>query len=172
MNGFRVLYPVQLVLMYRGSQSPGERAERINILRKLAQFMSHHVLGDSHVVVDLAIVYLELETDKVGEDGGRSCLGSDGGDLLAWLGANDGKASNLGNKSESSQLGKIVLKSETAKEDERSYGTICGPVSVNVSSCNGWTGLCTKLMRRCRNAPNRAKLCVMRVFHLSTLSDS
>ena len=47
--------------------------------------MSNHIFCDGHVVVDLAIVYLELETDKVGEDGRGSGLGSDGGDLLSPL---------------------------------------------------------------------------------------
>ena len=34
--------------------------------RKLAKFMPDHVLGHSELVVDLAVVYLKLETDEVG----------------------------------------------------------------------------------------------------------
>lgn len=55
--------------------------------------MSDHIFCDSHVVVDLAIVYLEFETDKVGEDGGRSCLRSDGRNFLAWLGTDNWETS-------------------------------------------------------------------------------
>jgi len=51
--------------------------------------MPNHIFCDGHVVVDLAIVYLELEADKVGEDGRGSGLGPNGRNLLSCLGTDD-----------------------------------------------------------------------------------
>lgn len=48
--------------------------------------MSHHLLGNGHVMVDLAVVHLELEPHEVGENGSRPGLGPDRGNLLSWLG--------------------------------------------------------------------------------------
>lgn len=40
-------------------------------------------------MVDLAVVHLEFQTNKIWKDGGRARLCSDRGNLLAWLGPND-----------------------------------------------------------------------------------
>ena len=53
--------------------------------------MPNHLLGHSQVDVVLAVVHLELEADKVGQDGGGPGLGADGSDLLAGHGALDGE---------------------------------------------------------------------------------
>jgi hypothetical protein len=42
--------------------------------------MSHHIFGDRHIIVDLPIVHLELQPDKVGQYCRRSGL------CLYWLG--------------------------------------------------------------------------------------
>lgn len=44
--------------------------------------MSHHVLRNRHLVIVLAIVNLKVEPDKVGQDGRRAGLRSDGGHLV------------------------------------------------------------------------------------------
>lgn len=54
--------------------------------------MADHVLGYADIVVDLAIVHLEDETDKVGQDGRTSGLRLDRRRALAWLRSNDRKA--------------------------------------------------------------------------------
>ena len=54
--------------------------------------MADHLLGDDEIVVDLAVVDLELEADKVGQDGGGPGLRADRGNLLARLGALDREA--------------------------------------------------------------------------------
>ena len=48
--------------------------------------MSHHILSDRHIVVDLPIVHLELEPDEVGQDGGAPRLRFDRDDTLAGFG--------------------------------------------------------------------------------------
>lgn len=53
--------------------------------------MSHHLLSHSQVDIVLAVVHLELEADKVGQDGGGPGLGADGRDLLAGFGLDDGE---------------------------------------------------------------------------------
>ena len=62
--------------------------------------MADHVLGNGHVVVDLAVVDLEREADEVGKDGGGACLGADRGRVLALL--------NLG-ESETVEGAKLLL---------------------------------------------------------------
>lgn len=54
--------------------------------------MADHILGDSDIVVDLAVVDLENQADKVGQDGGTACLGLDRGGTLAGLWADDGQS--------------------------------------------------------------------------------
>jgi len=46
-----------------------EAARGYVVRRELAEFVAHHLLGNGHVMVDLAIVHLELETNEVGQDG-------------------------------------------------------------------------------------------------------
>ena len=52
--------------------------------------MSDHVLGNCHVVVDLAIVHLELESYEARQNGGGAGLRSNRNEFLARLGSNDG----------------------------------------------------------------------------------
>lgn len=66
MNGFLVLQLCQLGTL-RSHVAKNLRGE-------LSKLVSHHIFGDRHLVVDLAIVHRELETDEAGEDGGGSCL--------------------------------------------------------------------------------------------------
>ena len=54
--------------------------------------MADHILGDSDIVVDLAVVDLEDQTDKVGQDGGTACLCLDRRGTLAGLGSNNGQS--------------------------------------------------------------------------------
>lgn len=56
--------------------------------------MADHVLGDSDVVIDFAVVDLEDEADEVGQDGGTAGLCLDRGSALAGLGAHDRKTVN------------------------------------------------------------------------------
>lgn len=51
--------------------------------------MAHHVLCNRHVVVDLAIVYLESQADEVGEDCSGAGFGLDGRCELARFGPHD-----------------------------------------------------------------------------------
>lgn len=53
--------------------------------------MTDHILGDSDIVVDLAVVNLENQADKVGQDGGTACLRLDRRGTLAGLWADDGQ---------------------------------------------------------------------------------
>lgn len=73
-------------------QGARKEKKKGRLRRKLSKLMPHHLLGDSQVNVVLAVVYLELEADKVGQDGGGPGLGADGSDLLAGLGALDGES--------------------------------------------------------------------------------
>ena len=53
--------------------------------------MSHHVFCYPHIVVDLAIVHLKDEADKVGQDGGATGLRLDRRRTFARLCSDDGK---------------------------------------------------------------------------------
>jgi hypothetical protein len=54
--------------------------------------VADHILGDSDIVVDFAVVDLENQADKVGQDGGTACLCLDRRSTLAGLGSNDGQS--------------------------------------------------------------------------------
>jgi hypothetical protein len=54
--------------------------------------VTDHILSDSDIVVDLAVVDLEDQADKVGQDGGTACLCLDRRGTLAGLGSNDGQS--------------------------------------------------------------------------------
>ena len=54
--------------------------------------MPDHVLGDGDVVVDLAVVDLELEADEAGQDGGGARLRPDRPHPLAGRRAHDGES--------------------------------------------------------------------------------
>lgn len=54
--------------------------------------MTDHILSDSDIVVDLAVVDLENQADKVGQNGGTACLRLDRRGTLAGLWADDGQA--------------------------------------------------------------------------------
>jgi hypothetical protein len=65
MNAFRVLP--------QAGMSAGVALGRLRkkgtgyvIRRKFAELVAHHLLSNGHVVVDLAVVHLELEPDKIG----------------------------------------------------------------------------------------------------------
>lgn len=57
--------------------------------------MAHHVLGDGHVVVDLAVVDLELEPYEVGQDGRGTGLRADWYDLLPGLWSDNGETGDM-----------------------------------------------------------------------------
>jgi hypothetical protein len=50
--------------------------------RKFTQLVPHHVFRYRHLQIVLAIVNLKLEAYKVGQDGRRAGLCSDGGDFV------------------------------------------------------------------------------------------
>ena len=54
--------------------------------------MTDHILGDSDIVVDFAVVDLEDQADKVGQDGGTACLCLDRRGTLAGFGSDDGQS--------------------------------------------------------------------------------
>ena len=72
---------------------------RVYLRRELPQFMPHHILCYPHIVVDLAIVHLENEADKVGEDSCAARLRLDGRSTLSRLGANDWKSARYRSES-------------------------------------------------------------------------
>jgi len=88
MKGLRVLERDKVRISARASQS---RVRGNNIRGELAELVADHLLGDGQVVVDLAVVDLELEADKGGQDRGGAGLGPDGHHLLAHFGADDGE---------------------------------------------------------------------------------
>lgn len=53
--------------------------------------MPDHILRYGHIVVNLPIMDLKLESDEVGEDSCGACLGLDRNNLLSWDWANDWK---------------------------------------------------------------------------------
>lgn len=65
-----------------------------SIRRKLPQLVSDHVLGDLHLVVHLAIVDLEPQPDKAGQNGRRTRLGADRRHPFSGLGANNGQTAS------------------------------------------------------------------------------
>lgn len=70
--------------------------------------MPHHVLRDRHLVVVLAIVNLKLEAHKVGQNGRRAGLCSDGGHFVVGaLGPDDGEAVTVATYV--SELGLVLL---------------------------------------------------------------
>lgn len=48
--------------------------------------MAHHILGDSHGIVQLAIVDFKGQPDEAGQNGGAARLRADGNGLFAFLG--------------------------------------------------------------------------------------
>lgn len=64
--------------------------------RKFTKLMPYHVLGDGHILVVLAIVYLELQPNEAREYRGRARLCSDRGEFLAGFGSNDGYWQDIG----------------------------------------------------------------------------
>lgn len=56
-----------------------------HVRRKLPKLVPNHVLRDGHMVVVLAVVNLERESHKVGQNRRRPCLCSYRGDFLALL---------------------------------------------------------------------------------------
>lgn len=87
--GFRVLrYRISTRRPFLARQLDGAR-----IRRKLSQLVTDHVLGDGEGEIVLAVVDLELEPDKVGQDGGRAGLRADRRNLVALLlGPHDGQS--------------------------------------------------------------------------------
>jgi hypothetical protein len=54
--------------------------------------VTDHILGDSDIVVDFAVVDLEDQANKVGQDGGTACLCLDRRGTLASLGSDNGQS--------------------------------------------------------------------------------
>ncbi len=61
-------------------------------LRELPKLVADHILRYPDILIDLAVVHLEDETDKVREDGGTSGLSFDRWRSFAWLWSDDGQA--------------------------------------------------------------------------------
>ena len=84
--------------------------------------MSHHILGDGHVVVDLPVVHLELEPHEAGQDGGGARLRSDRRRrFLAGLGAYDGEA--VACQTQRVRVGSICGKGVGVSDDRISEGS-------------------------------------------------
>ena len=64
----------------------------VDLRRKFTQLVPYHILGDSDIVVDLAVVDLENEADKVRQNCCAACLGLDWRCSLAWFWSHDRKA--------------------------------------------------------------------------------
>lgn len=93
MFGFLVLHSTLLACFLKGFHAINPRNSR----RKLSQLVSNHVFRYRDEVVILAIVNLEPQPDKVGQDGRRAGLRSHRRDLLAGrLGPDNGQAVTLG----------------------------------------------------------------------------
>ena len=54
--------------------------------------MPDHILSDRHLIVNLPVMHLELQPDKVREDGGGSRLCFYGRRALAWYWPDDGES--------------------------------------------------------------------------------
>ena len=57
--------------------------QRYHLRSEFTELMAHHILRNSHVVIHLAVVDLEIEPHEAGKNGGGACLCSDGCDSLA-----------------------------------------------------------------------------------------
>lgn len=66
--------------------------EKVYVRRKLSQFVSNHVLRYCDIIVLLAVVDLELQTDKVWQDCSGACLCLDGSLSLTGLHSCNGEA--------------------------------------------------------------------------------
>lgn len=88
MNVFLVLSPPVSAGVLCSSAAPGD-CNGYGIRRKLAELMAHHLLGNGHVMINLAVVHLELEADKVRQDGSRPRLCPNGRDPLSRFRAHD-----------------------------------------------------------------------------------
>ena len=92
--------------------------------------MPDHVLGDYDREVVLAIVNLEAQPDKVGQDGRGAGLRAHGGDLVAlFLGPHDGKSAQA-RKTEVRRTGAFDC---LGARGTASYGTRCGPGKTSES---------------------------------------
>lgn len=80
-----------LVLPNVSSQEPHYLLYGFNVRREFSQLVTDHVFRNRHVNVRLAVVNLELEADKVGQDRGGTGLRPDGHNLLSGSGAHDGE---------------------------------------------------------------------------------
>lgn len=142
MNGFRDLQRQQSAGIF--FMRPKRRAGSV-IRREFAKLVAHHLLGNGHVMVDLAIVHLELEANKVGQDGGRSRLSPDRRSFLSWLGPHDrepmqamSRQSGSGGWGSKQVAGGFAASAEV-KSGGYSYGTICGPSFEEQLARERWT---------------------------------
>jgi hypothetical protein len=87
------------VLVSEALSRPAARQHEVQLFlrrnyarRELSKLVTDHIFGDSDIVVDFAVVDLEDQADKVGQDGGTACLCLDRRRTLAGLGSNDGQS--------------------------------------------------------------------------------
>jgi hypothetical protein len=118
--------------------SEGEQTG-VYVRRELAELVAHHLLGNGHVMVDLAVVHLELKTNEVGQNGCRSRLGPDWRNPLSWLRPHDGESrqGQLSERFGGRTVGRsggwehdvdgIVGREQGSGQTRGSYGTMCGP---------------------------------------------
>ena len=57
--------------------------------------MPHHILRDRHIMVDLPVIHLELQSYEIRQDGRAACLCFNRWRALAWSRANDIQATQL-----------------------------------------------------------------------------
>lgn len=65
---------------------------RVNVRREFSQFVSDHILGYRDIIVLLAVVDLELQANKIRQDGSRARLCLDRGLSFAGLRSCNGEA--------------------------------------------------------------------------------
>lgn len=82
-------YPAKASAPYQNCIRKNEGVS--NSRREFPKLMAHHFFCDRHIIVDLAIVYLELESHKIWQYGSATGLGFDRRDTLAWCWTDYGK---------------------------------------------------------------------------------
>lgn len=93
------------------------RGVHVDVRRKFSQLVSDHVLGYCDIIVLLAVVHLELQANKVRQDGRRARLRLDWGLSLASLCARNGETFE--------RLAGVCQKVRSV-----AYGRMLGPVGI------------------------------------------
>ncbi len=117
-----------------------------DLRRELSQLVADHLLGDSHVVVHLAIVHLKLQADEVGQNGRRARLCPDRWDLLPRYGTCDGKPGGGGELA--SHDGRVRRGLVGVRDDVWPWFTVSGGAIKNMQGVSRslWAYLSTRIV--------------------------